>query len=578
MSKLVIVAICLLGCGKVLPLEPDGGGLDADPCETNTCECTVATQAIDCPGAHHICDETSGPGRVCACAPAYKDDGTGTCVFDAAPFDGAFADPGKWTAVGPGSMVVDPTVVGGVDDGAALFDAVAACQFGSLTQSFVMPPIELADQFKLTVTHTGVDPSFFEIPDGTFVSVGVNGEFNDSLVTRNAAKTESFCLGPRAYGRGPVGSPVTFQVAISPGPFADNFLCGASAMASFSIDRVALEVAGPGECPNPGTVVNGDFELDTDWTFSAIQSATGTFVNNAGENGTRAARLATANRCSEITMTGTAAFPEDLQHPAVDVFFSGTSGARLVFQLEGKNVATIDGVNTPAHKRICLPKWARGTTSTIGFFLQRSSDNGCTTALARTFTLDNVAIVDDPACVATGEITDPGFENTGNGGPVLGWGLVNEFVNDLLGAQAFTSTLGPHAGQRALRLIGSNECATLGSAGGDFTINVPPAEGAAGPAVKFFANVGNGNLKTQTRIAIEPGPRFMSPGLRLDIPEVGVYQPQVFCLPPTTIGRRLTFRFSNGDPDGGGCTTNYPDEIAVIDDVEVGTDPSCPAQ
>jgi len=496
-------------------------------------------------------------------------------VFDAAPLNSSFGDTSSWVTVGNG-VAIDPNVPATQNAGAAIFTASGACQFAGLNQTFVMPPFELADPFKITVSHSSSDPSFFDT-NGTTVFVGVNGEFKDSIVLPNDVKTESFCLGPRAYGQGPVGSPVLFQLAVNPGPFADSFFCDGSSEATISIDQVKLEIAGPAECPTTGSIVNGDFEAATDWTFDIAQNAVGAIVGGAGENNSRAARLTTVNKCSEVTMTGTAAFPTTIQNPAVDVFFSGTPGARVAFQIAGKNVATLNGINTPAHKRICIPKWAQGTTTSIGFFLQRASDNGCATALAKTFTIDNLTITDDAACASTVELTDPGFENAFTG-PVTGWGLTNGLVNDLLGGQAAITTGGAHAGNRALELVGSNECVGVGEAGAGFTVNVPPANGTAGPAIKFFANVNNGNLKTTTRIAIDPGPRGTNPGLKLDIAEVGVYQPQLFCLPPSTIGRRMTFKFSTGDTDGGSCAVNYLDEIALIDDVEVTTDATCPAQ
>lgn len=576
MRKAAVVLACLglLACGKVLAIEPDAV---EDPCAApNVCECTVASQLFDCPGAHKICDETSTPGRVCACAPAYKDNGSGTCEFDAAPFDGGFTQATSWTPVGQGASI-NVAAPGSVDPGEGSLNRVGICQFGGFNQTFTMPPFELADQFKITVTHSGNDPAGFEIPNGTVVAVGVNGEFKESLVMRNAFKTESFCLGPRAYGQGPIGSPVLFQVAAQTGQFA-GLLCDGTSEATIQIDRVALEVAAPGECPAAGTLINGDFETDDVWTFNAVQSATGAIVAGAGESASRGATLTTANKCSEVTMTGQVAFPSTILHPAIDVHFSGTFGGRLVMQVAGQNLATLNGA-AAAHKRICLPEWTRGITTSIGFFLQRASDNGCATARNQTFTVDNLTITDDPSCTGS-DLTDSGFElfSTANG-PEIGWGLTNGFVNDIEGSQALITNIGQRTGNSALRLIGSHECVGVGDGGADFTINVPASEGTAGPAIKFFANVGNGNLKTISRIAIQPGPTFQNPGLKLDLPEVGVYQPAVFCLPPSTSGRRMTFRFSTGDVDGGGCgPTEYPDEVALIDDVEVTTDASCPAQ
>lgn len=580
MRNAVLGLFCLISfaCGPVKgQLQPDAE-VDAstDPCETNTCECTVATQATDCPGLHKICDEVTTPGRVCGCAPAYRDDGAGNCIFDAAPLDPGFQDTTVWQPVGEG-VTLNVAAAGSVDPGEGIFNRVGICEFGGFTQTFTMPPLELAEQFKLTVTHTSNDPSFFDLPDGTAIVVGVNGDFQSSIFVRNDAKTESFCLGPRAYGQGPVGSPVQFYVGVDAGQA--GFLCGGTSPATISIDNVKLEVAAPGECPSPGTVVNGDFEVATDWTFAPIvQGATGAIVTGVGENGTRGARLTTVNKCSEVTMRGTIALPDSavVPNPAIDFFFSGTLGARLVMQLNGKNTATFAGANA-THRRVCVPAWARGTTTSVGFFLQRSSNNGCATALARTFVIDNLTVVDDPACADVGDLLDGGFELVTTTPGVNGWGLTSGFVNDDEGSEAAVVTQNVNSGTRSLRLIGSAECVGVAEGGADFTINVPAPQGAAGPAIKFAANVGNGNLKTVTRVAVEPGPSATGAGLKFDIPEVGVYQPHVFCLPPRAAGRRMTFRFSTGDIDGGGCST-YPDELAFIDDVEVTTDASCPAE
>ncbi len=576
-AALVMFCLATLACGKVKGTPPND--VTPDPCETNVCECTVASQNLDCPGAHQICDEVTTPGRVCGCAPAYKDDGSGNCVFDAAPLNSGFQETGTWEPVGAGATI-STAASGSVDPGQGVMNRQAICEFAGFKQTFTMPPFVLADQFKITVTHNGVDPdALFGIPNNTLLSVGVNGEFKETPVVKTGFVTQSFCLGPRAYGDGPVGSPVEFQIGVIPGPNFP-FFCGSDSQSTIEIDRVALELAEPGECPNPGTILNPDFELATDWTFEVEDGATGAIVAGVGENGTAGARLTTANVCSQASMTGTIAFPTEISNPALDVFFSGTFAGRLVLQIDGQNVATLNG-SSPRHKRICLPEWTRGTTATMGFLLLRTTDSGCAaTPLSQTFVVDNITIIDDQNCPAE-VLADPGFELDSIGmGPEIGWGFTAGTVNDIPeGSNAEITNSGQRSGNSALRLTGSHECVGVGEAGADFTINVPAPEGAAGPAIKFFANVGNGNLKTTTRLALHPGPRFQEPGLRHDIAEVGVYQPQIMCLPPVTSGRRMTFRFSTGDSDGGGCgVPKYTEEVALIDDVEVTTDSSCPAE
>ncbi len=78
------------------------------------------------------------------------------------------------------------------------------------------------------------------------------------------------------------------------------------------------------------------------------------------------------------------------------------------------------------------------------------------------------------------------------------------------------------------------------TAGADLTFIVPPAQEAAGPALKFFANVGAGNVSTNTD-------RLARLRIADDVPN-GVYTAQQICLPPKLVGRRLTAQFSTRRP------------------------------
>jgi hypothetical protein len=563
--KTVVVAVLVIGalgaCGEVQTAAPDA----ADPCATATCECTAATEVTDC-GAHAICNE-AGPGRVCECAAAYTDQG-GACVFVGAPLDKGFMDPSKWTTIGLGTSV-NAGAAGNLDPGEVQVNRIAMCNGGGVTQTFTMPAFDRADPFKLSITHTGIDAGNFDI-FGSQVQAGVGGQFFESQVTPGQYKTETFCLGPRAYG-----GPVDFRIGTFGGPG-----CNSTSASTINVDQMAIQVAAQGECPAPNTIVNGDFEAFTGWTFTTTQGASGSIAGGIGENGSQAAQLATTNRCSEATMTGTIGFPsnEAVPNQAIEVFYNATPGQRLTFQLGSKNVAVLVKASSsgmPERTRICVPDWAVGTSSTIGFFLQRNSDNACTTPLNKNYMIDSLKIVSDPAC-APQLIEDPGFERAADPGHMPGWGLTNGYVNDQEGSTAVivSNTGVAHTGTSALRLGGANECVIVGAGGADISFFVPPAAGTAGPAVKFFANVGLNNLKTTTRAAVFP---FFGGVNSIDVPEAGVYKQSTLCLPPSATGRRISVRFSTGDSDGGGCGANYAEEVAFIDDVELTTDPSCPA-
>lgn len=526
-------------------------------------ECTTATEATDC-GPHEFCDG-AGAASTCRCVAAYVDSGSG-CVFAGAPLDPGIADPASWITVGPG-VSVEPAAAGNVDAGEVVFDREGVCEYSFVVQTVTMPPFDRAEPLRVRVTHIANDPDF--ALGGTLVSIGVGDQFVDLPMSRNIYRTDTFCLGPAGYG-----GPLEFRIGTLAG---STFLCSPSSTstATIAVDQLAVEVADPGQCPSPSTVVNGNFEAAGGWTFQSVSNGTGTVLPGVGEGGTDGAQLSQPNMCSEVTMEGTIALPAagTLPNPAIDLYWSGTNGGRLIAQIGGKDVATLSANGTARHQRICIPSWAAGNTATIAFFTPRVSGNQCTTALNRTYVIDNVTIVNEPLCLAAG-LTDPGFERIANStGPVPGWGIHDYYVNDLLAASTavLNSAGSARTGNGVLRVSASNECGMVGRAGADVSFVVPPAQGTSGPAIRWFANVGPAT-KTVTRVMLMP-----LSARQVTIPPSGGYTPGTLCLPPTLIGRRVTARFSLGDVDGGGCATSYPTETAFFDDVEVGTDPICPA-
>ncbi|MBA3500089.1 MAG: hypothetical protein M4D80_03095 [Myxococcota bacterium] len=562
MTKMMICfALCLaaVGCGDVV-----GKSVDANPCPGTVCECTAATEATDC-GAHEACDE-SGGSRVCACVPTYTDQG-GTCVFTGGPTDFGFQDPTKWTPIGTSGVMVLATATGKVQPGEAAIDKDGACQYGGIKQTFTMPPFDRADPMKLSVTYTVNDP-MFNFPFNTTLQIGVGSQFMEVVAPRNTYKTSSFCLGPGAFG-----GPVTFQIAM-----AANGPCTTTSTSSVRIDEMKLELAGAGECPREAGVVNGGFQLATGWSFPNVNGGAGQILPNIGENGTFAAQLTQATRCSDVSAEGTISVPSEakIPHPALDVYWNGTSGARLAVSLAGKGIGTLNANGQIKHSRICIPKWAVGNVSSLSFFAQRISDNNCT-ALSRTFILDNMTIVDEPACGMLGDVTDPSFERITNlMGPVPGWALNHGYVNDVEGARAFIINNGPNAasGTGVLRTSNSNPCVGIGEGGADFAFIVPPASGTSGPAVKFSAKADVANVNSETRALLLP--QSPTNASRL-VPETGAHTPNVLCIPPTLVGRLVGARLTTGGL-GGGCAPTTYEEFGFFDDVSVGTDPSCPAQ
>ncbi|MGN6103632.1 MAG: hypothetical protein ACTHU0_00775 [Kofleriaceae bacterium] len=558
-ALLVGAGWALAGCGDIVKNQPDAA----------LGECTATTEATDC-GAHEVCDE-SGPRSVCTCAPAYVENAAGACEFGGAPLDPQLQDPTKWQSIGTGAAI-DPAATGNQDPGELVIDGPGMCTYASIKQTFTMPPYERAEPLKAVVTYALLDPMFvlFTQPK---VAFGIGNQWFEADLERNTYLTKSFCLGPAAFG-----GPVDFRIGTLGG-----LECGDPSEVTIRVDQMVVRKADPGECPAPGSIENADFESPGGWSFVQQSGGTGAIVPTGGENGTAAARLTHANRCSEISMTGNAAFPAAgaLPNPAIDVYWSSTAfQGRLVFQIDGRDVATLAGDGTAKHSRICVPAWAQGTIGTLGFLSQRVSNNGCSTPLSKSFTIDNLSFVSDPMCSTTSDNTDPGFERIANAtGPVTGWGLINTYVNDIQGTSAdvINAVNAAHSGLGVLLLQGYNDCGGIEEGGGGhITLRVPPAQGAAGPAIKLWSQIG-ANPKTETRATLLTRSRYDSQPQYLVLPETGVYTQSTLCVPPNLIGRRIGLRLTTGDYDGGGCASVY-NESALIDDVEITTDASCPAQ
>jgi hypothetical protein len=557
-----LLGVGLIACSPVKGTPP---GLDpdappVDPCEGVTCECTAATEDADC-GAHAVCNE-AGPGRVCECVGGYAEQ-SGACVFIGAPLDRGFIEADKWLAL-DATSTINAAATGNLDPGEGVIDRAGVCGFGGFKQTFTMPPRDKAEPFKLNVTHSIVDTGFTV---GGGVDIGVGDAWFEAGTLRNQFKTDSFCLGSRAYD-----GPIDFRVQTT-GNFLD---CAGTSTATYNIDQVSVVQAD--DCPADGTAVNGDFSLQSDWVFQLNSGATGVFVATGGEGNTAAAQIAQTTLCSGAQMTGTVALDDHNTHPnqAIEVFVNGTNTGRLVVSLAGKEIGTITASGAGKKFRLCVPRWAHGTHASLTFLMQASQSGTCA-ASTKSFIIDSVEVVDEPNCQSV-DNSDLGFERIANAtGPVSGWGLRNDFINDVEGgiSQIVNSGVSARTGNGSLRLSTINECTSDPSARAAFI--APAASGANGPAIKLHSNISAANTpRTIARASVFSGNRLAS---EIDLPENSVYTESILCIPPALSGRRLTLQIALKHIDGStSCVGNFSQEIGFFDDVEITTDASCPAQ
>jgi hypothetical protein len=544
LSSILFLALIGAGCGSVSISEPDGGDIDGpvDPCENAVCECEVDA---DCAGAHKVCD-TSGPGRVCACAAGYELAGN-TCQWGIAPRDPGFQDGTAWqVSRGAG---VSPLSTGQIDPGEAFFSTDATCNLGEVWQTFEMPTYAQAEPLVAAVNYRSLGGMF---GSSSGAGVNLNGGWRFFPVSTDW-RNERVCLGERAYG-----GPVHVGVAAAEKPYD----CAFSPTAMVAVDHLVITPAEPGECPAPGQVLNADFEEPEGWTGQPSGTgATAGITSGVGENGTRGGQMTTSQLCSGASLTGMASWPyESVQNPAIEVWWQGTSGKPMELHLDNRVVGQVVGTDTPQTARICIPPWARGSATTVRWQLPYTYGS-CSTADVRDFRVDNIRVVNEPGCVQDPYILDGGFESVSKAGLATGWNPVY-FAGYSL-AELRNDSGAARNGAGVLRLMVQQQCYL---ARASTTVVVPQPSGTAGPVLKFYYRTGNNPESTF----------YSTPGVGALEENVG-WQQSTVCLDPILAGRPTTVSFTI-DRSSGTCANTFPAEYAWVDDIQLGTDASCPAE
>lgn len=552
MRKLALwtLALVLAACGEVV--QPP----DPDPCANGgTCECTVATEDADC-GAHQFCN-VSDTGRTCDCVAGYTD-GVNGCVWTGAVQDPGFASATAWTPAN--GALLNATAVGSVDPGEVSFLPSSLCTLGHVTQMVKMPTFEKSEPLVLELSYkNGID---FQNFDRALMGVA----FGDSWSPFPNFSDANFhsvriCLPAGAYapsGTPGAGAPVPFAF----GPYQQPDRCPNSTVTAFAVDHAAIVMANAGECgARFGEGANFDAEGMGGWTFTVSGGSSGGFVAGAGVGGSRAARINLAQRCDSALMQTTINVP-DVPNPAFEMFVSAGPGANPSLSFSTLFTTSVFPTTTPAAQNrtlhMCVPPTLRGQT--VGVSLSVSGGSGvCSDTLNLQVSADNARVVDDPACASTDGLPSPGFEQGG-----VPWGAYF-FVSTSTANATISSSA--HSGTKALALQSNGRCSSSG-----YTVmpRVPAPSGGAGPALKFFASVGvNPDATTFAR------PRG---GTTLTLTEGGGYLPYTVCLNPLYAGRAQPVIIGHDGGSGLCDNSNYTQQTALIDDLTVTTDPSCPAQ
>lgn len=551
----------VVGCGEVTKNNPDATPPDADPCATGVCECTVATESTDC-GAHEYCN-VSATGRTCDCVAGYTD-GVSGCVWT-----GALQDPELKTQTGwmtTNGALLNPTAAGGVDVGEASFVASAICGLGAVKQTFDMPTVAKAEPLVLDLSYKNARVSGMSFDQ---VLMGVSfGDRWTSLPSFNDAMFHStrVCLGDASYapaGTVGKGAPVTLAL----GPYLKAQQCPNTLITNFAIDHAAIVPANAGECGTaPGLGPNSDAEGTGGWTFITSGSSTGGFVPGVGANGTRGVRLFMSLRCDPAPSAIHSLNVLDTANPALDMFVSSAGAGETVNMNIGQGTLSISPppLGTSGTVHACLPPSLRGLSAAATFVVGNGAGGSCADVVNDQLVIDNVKVVDDPACASSEAVANPGFEGGLSlgafGGGLLNGGVVGSgvFVRNAAGVA--------HGGTKYLSIESYGRCS---SAGMTLLPTVPAPSGASGPALVFYSN-----LSTQPEMTTTV--RAQGSQTSLTLTKGGGWIKNTVCLDGTYAGRPLPVTINEFGGSGSCDNLNYGTQTALIDDIEVTTDPSCP--
>lgn len=529
---LILYAALVIGCGRDGNKEVGTGGFDV--CETGTCECNTDTDCAE----HEVCD-SSTEGRLCVCVAAYDDFGSG-CEFSGAPLAPGFDDAAPWTTTGGATLDAaapgfdDPGVVNWVGD-------KALCDASGVSQTFTMPTYSLAEPLTFELTFSGeLDPPVFDAADAM---VAFNGKWT-RLPATGSFKTARTCLGDAGFG-GDVEIRVEGAVDRCPSQLA------------LTVDRLAVVRADYAvvDCPDPGVVRDGSYDGDgSAWNMIGDASV----ADGIGQNGSRAGRLRSQNRCDFAVLRGLASWPlaRTVPNPALRFYWSGTSGRLLDVKAGDFDVARLTATETAGTSTVCLPPSSQGLAQNVSFGIPRTS-GPCEVADVRDFMVDTVEVVSVPECGVDPYLVDGDFELALSETVTSGWAT---FFDEARG-NASIGAGDAQSGVASLRLASRQRC---GDVFARATFVVPEPDATGGPALKYFYRVGN---NPQTETTSRPGGGAL--------PEGGAeFVEQTVCLNPAlaTKPQTLTFTIS---PIGDKCAETFPEEEAFIDNVRVLTDAAC---
>lgn len=507
---------------------------------------------------HQDCFETANGGE-CQCVVGYAGD---PCEWTGALQDPDFTSPETWSAT-PG-VAIEPLAAGLTGEGIASFESTVVCNAGAVSQFAEMPPYDLADPLVVEVT--------FRSQEVNGVHVGYNRASRKLVGTGQIWSTDRFCLGEAAYG-----GPVKFEVAA----FERASSCFSNPIGTLEVDRFDVVVADPGECPQPGDVLNGRADLDEPgWEFETENGNPGGLpeaelkagVGEASSSGARLYKPGDSQNLAGMYTQLSVPLPSTLPSPALRFWWKGSLDRLYYVDLgtypgtraRQRRLDTLVGDGLPQGATYCLPPWTHGNVADLSFVLIGTAESE--------LIVDNVEIVSDPRCGDYTDLLDPSFDSFPNRWPGAGYDRVTsvQLIDDAERARP--------PGSGALEIAYTDNHARV-----DFEhwVWIPPSDGDRFPVLRFHS-----------KVAQSPGPSVFwalgsgtGPGecigdfcppipLSQSLPLGGDWQPNDVCLPAEWSERWFRFRIAVRPSDDPLEVFEAPRSV-LLDDFEVTLDEGC---
>ena len=520
----------------------------------------------DCTIEHTACTPTGSGSSLCECAPGYVSGSSG-CIWSGVVSDPEVKDPSAWSLIM--DATIDPTIDGSgqLDPGEAQLQTCGHVSPGGyITQTVQMPrrsraePLVLVSNLQANngpaVTSIGLGAQLGKTHQQAFYGTAVPPWYR--LRT---------CIGAADF-QPENASSVSRSVKLVTGFVRSSETDLPCSQVSYlaAVDHVDVVPANPGECPDPGTVLNGDCEGSGGWKFWVNNAADSASIQpGVGDNSSAAVELALGLTCDSAgastlmdapmpSVSGTAAL--SVYHSAAQRGFTMNIGADAE-GLGALSVPLSGSGSQPTTERYCVPAYFRGTVTNVNVkFDPTYNGETCDVPMPVDVIVDDLELVNDPQCGTDPYVADPGFES---GYPVIG--LSAQGVNGPGGSATLVSDSAAHGGTHDLQLSVDTAC---GQASYAIPVEGPPATATTGPALTFWYRYPAGS---STAMQVSNDSPFQPV-------RDGQWHQEHQCMSPNLFGP-TSFSVAIVSTVGPPCPAPEPTETVSIDDLEIASDPAC---